>query len=390
MLLSHISDVVSIDVQRDGEFHSLGYLSHNAEMILVGLYDPDYLDELVTNNCITCVVTSPDLAERLPEPLAIAVCDDPKAAFYQIHTYLSEKTDFYWQDFDSEISPQATIHERAYVAPKNVRIGAGTIIEPNVSILERSILGEDVIIRAGSVIGGEGLEVKFMGGRPVKIPHAGGVMLHHRVEIQGNVHVQRSVYSAFTELGEDTMVGPLVSISHSVQIGRRAQIRAGAQICGSARIGDDVWIGPNATISNGVRIGHRAFVALGAVVTRDVPVGHRAIDKFVTTSLKMGPPANLRKTQGMRKDQLGQLEKHIRSVILRRSQGALSSAEETDTETCILGKGLGLDSMEMVALVTEIEAEFGIMFDDDELTVNLFESIGTLTKHVHDKLTMNG
>ena len=280
MRMSRLSDVVSMDILRDGEFNSLGLLSHGTDKMFVGLYDPYCLDKLLANHHITCVLTSPDLAAQMPEHLGTAVCGDPKTVFYQIHTYLAVETDFYWKHFDSEISPAANIHERAYVAPKNVRIGRGTVIEPNATILERSLIGEDVVIRAGAVIGGGGFEPKFVGGKHVIIPHAGGVLLHDRVEIQGNTHVARSVFGGFTEVGQDTKVDALVHIAHNVRIGQRCEITACAMVAGSTAIGDDVFIGPNASISSEVRIGDGAFVTIGAVVTKDVPDGQRVSGNF--------------------------------------------------------------------------------------------------------------
>jgi len=280
MYLSQLRSAVSITVLRDGQFNSLGLLSHDANKMLVGFYDPDYFDQLIANPHIACVITAPELAQQLPARLPVAVCNDPKTAFYQIHSYLFSQTDFYWTDFDSAISPEAFIHERAYVAPKNVRIGRGTIVEPNATILERAIIGEDVVIRAGAVLAGEGFEPKFVGGKHVIIPHAGGVLLHDRVEIQANSHIQRSVFGGFTEVGEDTKVDAFVHIGHHVRVGRRCEIAACAMLGGSTIIGDDVWIGPNATISTELRIGNGAFVTLGAVVTKDVPDGQRVSGNF--------------------------------------------------------------------------------------------------------------
>lgn len=282
MRLSQMSEVVSMGIVRDGEFHSLGVLSHDANNMLVALYDPDYLNELLANPHIACVITKPDLAPQLPDHLAVAVCGDPMTAFCQIHHHLFNETDFYWKVFDSEISPQTICHERAYVAPRNVRVGRGTIIEPNATILERSVIGEDVVIRAGTVIGGEGFEPKSIGGRHVNVPHAGGVLIKDRVEIQANSHIARSVYNGFTEIGEDTKMNALVHIAHNVRIGSRCEVGAGATIAGSAIIGNDVWIGPNASVSSGIRIGNGAFITLGAVVTKDVPDGQKVSGNFAT------------------------------------------------------------------------------------------------------------
>jgi len=91
----------------------------------------------------------------------------------------------------------------------------------------------------------------------------------------------------------------------------------------------------------------------------------------------------------MSDDLLGQVETRIRAIIIRQSEGMMHAAKEISSTTPILGKGLGLDSIEALKLITEIEAEFGILVDDEELTVNLFENIGTLTENVMKKLTIN-
>lgn len=270
MQISEIGKLVKIEVLRDGTFKSLGLLSHDLDKMLVTLYDSTYLEKVVLNPQIACVITTPEIAPSLPEHLAIAVCEDPKTAFYHIHHYLFTKTNFYWNDFDSEISPEAIISERAYIAPKNVRIERGSIVEPNAVILERSIVGKNVIIRSGAVIGGEGFEPKYVENKHITILHAGGVILHDEVEIQANTHVARSVFGSFTEVGEGTKVDALVHIAHNVSIGSRCEIAAGAVIAGSTIVGNDVWIGPNATVSSELRIGNSAFIGLGSVVNKDV------------------------------------------------------------------------------------------------------------------------
>ncbi|MBV8883694.1 MAG: hypothetical protein JO235_06795 [Chroococcidiopsidaceae cyanobacterium CP_BM_RX_35] len=157
------------------------------------------------------------------------------------------------------------------MAPKNVRIGRGSIVEPNAVILERSIIGEEVVIRSGAVIGGEGFEPKYVNGDHIVVPHAGGVLLHDKVEIQANTHVARNVFGGFTEIGKDTKIDALVQIAHNVSVGCRCEIAASAVIAGSTVIGNDVWIGPNATVSSELQIGNGTFIALGSVVTKDIP-----------------------------------------------------------------------------------------------------------------------
>jgi acyl-[acyl carrier protein]--UDP-N-acetylglucosamine O-acyltransferase len=280
MWLSELKGVVPIDVVRDGEFLSLGLLSHDANRMLVGLYDPAYLDRFLANRSVACVVTDSGLLPHVPDSIGAAVAQDPLAVFYGVHEYLFRRTDFYWKDFDSQVSPEARVHPRAYVAPANVRIGAESVVEPNAVVMERSLVGRGVVVRAGAVVGGEDIEPKHVGTELVAVPHAGAVLIGDRVEVGGNAQVQRAVYGGFTEIGADSKICALVHIAHNARIGERCFIAPFAIVCGSATIGDDVWIGPNATISSELQVGAGAVVTLGSVVTRDVPAGARVTGNF--------------------------------------------------------------------------------------------------------------
>lgn len=264
---------LGLEVLRDGEFRSLGLLSHRQDQMLVMLYDEAYLGHVLENSAVSAVVTTPKLAERLPGRLGIGVCADPMFVFYRIHNHLRLNTDFYGISFDTVIDPTATVSERAFVSPRNVRIGARCVIEPSAIVLEGSVLDEEVVIRAGTIVGGEGFEPKLVGGHFINIRHAGGVHLAKGVEVLGNSHVAKDVFGGYTEVGADTKIDANVHIAHHVVIGQQCEIAAGVVIAGSTSIGDKVWIGPGAVISSEVTIGQGAFIALGAVVTKNIPSG---------------------------------------------------------------------------------------------------------------------
>jgi acyl carrier protein len=82
-----------------------------------------------------------------------------------------------------------------------------------------------------------------------------------------------------------------------------------------------------------------------------------------------------------------QVETHILSIVLREFRGGMDQTTEFKADTPLLGKGLGLDSLEVLRLVTQIEAEFGIEVQDEELTVGLFSTVGSLAEHVRGKLS---
>jgi UDP-3-O-[3-hydroxymyristoyl] glucosamine N-acyltransferase len=280
MKLQEITKILPVEVKRDAEFGSVGLITYEKANMLVFIERDEFLDQLFGNPNVSCVITTKDLAAILPNKYGILISSNPRKSFYQLHNYLALKTSFYWKDFTSNISTDARIYPNAYIAPKNVRIGRGTIIEPGVRVLEHSIIGEDVILRAGCTIGSEGFEFKQIEGEVFKVTHAGGIRLSNRVEVQANCAISRSVFGEFTELGEDTKLDNLVHIAHNVKIGERCLLAACAMIAGSVTIGDDVWIGPGASISNGITIGNRAQVTIGSVVTKDVSQDQKVTGNF--------------------------------------------------------------------------------------------------------------
>lgn len=66
---------------------------------------------------------------------------------------------------------------------------------------------------------------------------------------------------------------------------------------------------------------------------------------------------------------------------------SLGDAKNSLTEnSALLGAIPELDSMAVVNLITALEEHFGIVVDDDEISATTFESVGSLTSFVEQKL----
>jgi acyl carrier protein len=59
---------------------------------------------------------------------------------------------------------------------------------------------------------------------------------------------------------------------------------------------------------------------------------------------------------------------------------------EAESSTPLLGRGIGLDSVESMVLAMALEKEFDISIPDADLTAELFATLGTLTGYVARKL----
>jgi acyl carrier protein len=75
--------------------------------------------------------------------------------------------------------------------------------------------------------------------------------------------------------------------------------------------------------------------------------------------------------------------KNILADVLSLSDDAKAALNE---HSALLGSIPELDSMAVVNLITALEEQFGIAVDDDEISASTFETLGTLSTFVQDKL----
>ena len=72
--------------------------------------------------------------------------------------------------------------------------------------------------------------------------------------------------------------------------------------------------------------------------------------------------------------------------VLGRTLQLGDKVEEFEATTALFGSVPEFDSMAVVTVVTAIEEQFGIVVDDEEITAEVFETVGSLSKFVEMKL----
>ena len=77
-----------------------------------------------------------------------------------------------------------------------------------------------------------------------------------------------------------------------------------------------------------------------------------------------------------------EIETQIKRLLVSELKVNPALLENTDPTMPLLGRGIGLDSVEAMALLVSLEEEFGLAIPDDDLTVDLFESLGTLANYI--------
>ncbi|ADD06563.1 LpxA family protein [Natrialba magadii ATCC 43099] len=168
------------------------------------------------------------------------------------------------------IDPEATVGYGDFDEPTllgdDVTIRAGSIVYGDVTVGDGFTTGHDILIRESTDIGDDVL----VGTKTV---------IDGRTTIGSNVSLQTNVYvPTDTQIGSNVFVGPAAVMTND-----EYPVRTDAGLEGPT-IEDGASIGANATLLPGVTIGENAFVAAGAVVTDDVPAN----------SLALGAPATIR------------------------------------------------------------------------------------------------
>jgi UDP-3-O-[3-hydroxymyristoyl] glucosamine N-acyltransferase len=236
-----------------------------------------------------CIIP-PAMAHLAPSAGALILSDRPRAAFARLIPSLLRPRTFVAGA--PAIDPSAKLEEGVIVGVGAIigagaEVGAGTEIGPNavigpgVSIGRRSkigarvsisfaMIGDEVTVLAGAVIGEQGFGVAGDASGPVDVPHLGRVIVQDRVTIGANSCVDRGVFDD-TVIGEGAKIDNLCHVAHNCQIGRGVLIAAFGGISGSTVVGDNATLGGRVGIADHRKVGAGATLAGGAAVFQDVP-----------------------------------------------------------------------------------------------------------------------
>jgi acyl carrier protein len=83
------------------------------------------------------------------------------------------------------------------------------------------------------------------------------------------------------------------------------------------------------------------------------------------------------------------VKERVKQTIVQALKLDLEIDEIADDEV-LFGDGLDADSMAVLEIVFAIEEEFDIRVEDEELRVELFDSVRTLVEYVEEKLAERG
>ncbi len=278
-----IREGVGIDLKKPVRFKNMGLLNSNLPDVLSFIEDEKLINQLTMNRNICGVFITQSLTKKIADiSVKTILCDDPRFYYYSLYNYCANKN---YKQKPSTIHTSAIIHPKAYVSDYNVLIGANVVVGPNVSILPDVEIGNDCLVRAGTVLGCDDAEIKCTSHGIFRIIHDGKLIIGERVEIGANCTIDKGFSFQNTVIGDEAKIANTTYIGHSVKIGKQCLL-LGCTISGSTIVQDNVRINPGAIITNQVTIGKGAEVSLGAVVVQSVAPNEKVSGNFATEHKK--------------------------------------------------------------------------------------------------------
>lgn len=176
----------------------------------------------------------------------------------------------------------------------DVKIGVGSVIYPNVTLLGKTVIGEKVVVESGSFIKNS-------------VIHNNTEILAHSYLEEALVHEKATIgpmarLRPGADIGQESKIGNFVEVkkaklakgvkvSHlsyvgDAEIGENTNIGCGFITCNydgvnkhKTKIGSNSFIGSDCQMIAPIEIGNDAFVAAGSTISKSVPDGGFAIGR---------------------------------------------------------------------------------------------------------------
>ena len=216
-------------------------------------------------------------------------------------------------DADVEIGDDAVLLPHVVIY-RGARIGHHFFAHAHAVVREHCILGDNVILQNGAIVGCDGFGFARDGDHWEKITQSGPALLDSDVEVQANSCVDRA------SVGE-TRIGRGVKIDNLVQVGHGSAVAEHTLLCSQVGLAGSTVVGKNVILAGQAGVAGHCHICDGVVVTAqsgthgDIPAG----------AMVSGSPAFDHK-QWLRAvgifNRLPELAKAVRAIMATRSDSA--------------------------------------------------------------------
>lgn len=240
---------------------------------LVFVDHPKYYDKCLNSDATGIIINSKEVS--VPEGKILFVVPDPFESYLSIVNHFRPEVVQH-----TPISEDAVIGEGTVIMPNvfvghRVSIGKNCTIHPNVSLLPYTIIGDNVVIQSGTVVGSDAFYYNSKKNREVwykRMKSCGNVVIEDDVEIGAGCTIDRGV-TAETRLGRGTKMDNMVHIGHDVVIGKNCLFAAQVAIAGGVTVEDGVTLWGQVGVSKTLTIGANAVVLAQSGIPSSVEGG---------------------------------------------------------------------------------------------------------------------
>jgi UDP-N-acetylglucosamine acyltransferase len=176
----------------------------------------------------------------------------------------------------TEIHKTAIVDERARLGA-GVKIGAFSIIGPEVDLGEEVVISDHVVIEGRTKIGA-GTRISpfaMIGGAPQDLSYRGedtSVEIGERCVIREHVTVHRGTARGrgVTTLGDNCFLMVNAHVAHDCELGKNIIMVNNSALAGHVTVGDYVIFSGHSGAQQKTRVGSHAFIAGLSIITTDV------------------------------------------------------------------------------------------------------------------------
>ena len=291
MLLSEIASRFGLALHgKDMEISGVNTLADATASELSFLANPKYAAQLETTKAGAVIIS----ADQTKDSRSCLVSANPYLDFARCVQLFAKR-----QGSFSGVSELAFVHESATIDPSaaiapfayighGARVAAGvrifsgsyvgedcvigedTTIYPNCSLMAGTIVGQRVILHAGTVLGSDGFGFAQAASGMTKFPQIGRTVIEDDVEIGANTTIDRAALGE-TRVGQGTKIDNLVQLGHNVRVGRNCIIVSQVGIAGSTTLGDGVILAGQVGVAGHLHLGDGCRIGAKSGVGQDVP-----------------------------------------------------------------------------------------------------------------------
>ena len=172
-------------------------------------------------------------------------------------------------DEGAVIGSGCSIAANSFIGSRSV-LGADCVIAANVSVYHDVVMGDEVTVHSGSVIGADGFGFAPNGeGGWQKIYQLGGVCIGDRVEIGACSTLDRGALED-TVVGNSVIIDNHVQIAHNCVVGDGTAMAAFSGLAGSVKLGRNCVLAGYATVSGHLSICDNVTLTAHAYVTKSI------------------------------------------------------------------------------------------------------------------------